>query len=317
MLYLTGFISEDKDYNRKSVSVKEMAEIFGVTEQLNKPVLEFTHINVVPDPINGGVRHPRGFSMPSTFTAIFNGQQIEVTYSKGTRTANEGNTTRVINLPEELLLLQNRETDSIVTTSDKELSLFWLLHPRNQSSPIAEKGLPLFRTLDKEKENKAKNNAIDIFDDLMLEIKEKCRTMPDTIVRKAKVINVQGRTVSGVNWALDAADVINQVRYGLRELAQTNPFAFKDAWQSPDLELKSIINDCFDKGIMTEKPQGGRNIVSFNGVDICNYDPIEDRVTNVQIWVNDQYGERYKAIANALKDFLAKKETEKAVKGKK
>lgn len=317
MLYLTGFIDENKDYNRKTVSANELAAIFGLTEQLKKPIVEFTHTKTTPDQLNGGLRHSRGFSFPSTFTAIYNGGQIEVTYSTGTAQRNEGTTTRVVNLPEEMLLLQNKEIDSVITAADKEIALFWLLHPRNTESPIKAEGLSFFRTLDREAENKKKNNAIDLFDDMMMDIKEKCVKMPEVIVRKAKVLVVNGRTVNNVNWTLDATEVINQVRHGLRELAQIDPFAFKDAWQSPDLELKSIIGDCFAKNILKEKPNGVRTTVSFNGADILDFDHIEDKIVNVQIWINANYGERYKAIANALKEYTATKQTEAALKKQK
>ena len=317
MLYLTGFIDEGKDYNKKTVSANELAGIFGVTEQLKKPILEFTHTDVKPDPLNGGLRHSRGFSVPSTFAAIYNGGQIEVTYSKGTAQRNEGTTTKTVNLPEEMLILQNKETDSFITASDKELALFWLLHPRNASSPIKAEGMMFYRTLDREAENKNKNNAIDLFDDMMMDIKEKCVKMPETIVRKARVLVVNGRTVNNVNWTLDATEVINQVRYGLRDLAQIDPFAFKDAWQSPDLELKSIISDCFEKNILKEKTNGARTVVSFNGADILDFDHIENKIVNVQIWINANYGERYKAISGALKEYFATKETAKVLQKQK
>lgn len=317
MLYLTGYIEEGKDYNKKSVSANEYAAIFGVTEELKKPVIEFTHMIAKADSLNGGLRHSRGWSVPSTFTTIFNGGQIEVTYSTGTSQRNEGTTSRTINLPEEMLILQNKEVDSFVTANDKELALFWLTHPRNASSPVKSEGLMFFRTLDKEAENKAKNNAIDLFDGLMTEIKEQCVKMPDTIFRKAKVLNVNGRTVNNVNWTLDAKDVINQVRHGLRELAQIDPFAFKTAWQSPDLELKSIIGDCFDKGILKEKTNGARTVVSFSGADILDFDHIENKIVNVQIWINANYGERYKAIANALKEYAATQQTAAVLKKQK
>lgn len=317
MLYLTGFIDEGKDYNRKTLSPNEMAVIFGVTEQLKKPILEFTHVDTKPDPLNGGLRHSRGYSVPSTFTAIYNGGQIEVTYSKSTAQRTEGTTTRTVNLPEEMLILQNREVDSFITANDKELALFWLLHPRNASSPIKAEGMMFFRTLDKEAEKKAKNNAIDLFDDLMMDIKEKCVKMPEVVIRKAKVLNVEGRMVSNVNWSLGTEEIIQQVRFGLRELAQINPFAFKTAWESPDLELKSIIGDCFDKGLLKEKTNGARTVVSFNGADILDFDHIEDKVVNVQIWVNGNYGERYKAIANALKEYAATQQTAAVLKKQK
>lgn len=313
MIYLKAFIG-DKQYNDELVSVDNLAGIFNQTAILQKQLIDFTHINIVPDPLNGGMRYPQGLEFPSMFTAVYNGQQIEVRYSEGSRTVVEGNVSKVVNIPDYLPILSNREIDSIITAQNKEKALFFLLHPRCATSPLKSQDAPLFRYLDKEAENKQKNDAADIFDDLMSEIKDQCRTMPEVIVRKAKVIAVNNATITGVNWSADYKDIIQQVRSGLRELARINPHTFKEAWQSPDLELKSLIGYCFDKGIMLYKTEAATTTVSFGGNPITSFDHIEDKVINVQMWVNKNYEERYSMLVKAVKNDTVKQETEKAAK---
>lgn len=313
-MILQGFIN-GKQYNDEPVPATMVAEMFGVADALKKKVIEFTHINIVPDTLNGGKRYPQMLTFPSTFSAIYQGHQIKMTYSTGRTERPEGNVMRMVNLPEELDLLVRRESDSMMPEQNMDLALFWLLHPRNAESPLRDKTqFPLFRYFDKEADNAERNAALDIYDDIMLEIAELCRNKPEVVIRKAKAIKVNNMCVSGVNWELEPKDIIQQTRFGLRELAKVNPIAFKDEWKSPDLELKSLIMFCFDKGIMTAETRANLTKVTFLGNEIASFDHIEDKIVNVQMWVNSNYADRYSLLVKSVKEAEAKAVTEQVAR---
>jgi hypothetical protein len=315
MLYLTTN-TKDKQYDNALISASDLAAIVGLSSAIEKKEVEFTHTSIHEDLLNGGLKHSRGIELPSTFTATFNGEPFKLVYSTGKTMQTVGQSTREVNLPLEVPVLIRKPTESFLTASNKELVMYILLHPMNLSSPLYVGGVAEYRTLDREAESKLRNAVAETYEDMILDIREACQKTPQAVVRKARVLSVGARQVSGINWSLDSSEIIEQVRTGLRELAKVDPIAFKKAWEAPDIELRSIVMDCFEKGILTNVPQGQTEVVKLDGEDICRFPREEDKFIQVQKWVNVEYTKRLDQLAKKIVQNIATKETA-AVKNRK
>jgi hypothetical protein len=246
MLTLSGRVGE-KTFKDELLSAEELIKLFGIDEKVMKEdvVFEMDAGSVKVDRF-GVTKHPKGFSLPARYSATFEGNSVVIHYYENELPRQNG---RIDRVPKKLTDFRNRFMQ-LSPQTNKEKIAYYALSPFCSTSPLYRKGKTrFFGRLDREiRAAKSLNTERDIYSLYSVIFEEKNILK---LKRKARGIKIKGQSIPDVE-----AMGLGELQDALIKMAKQHPDKFKDAYESADTDVRGIVAEAINYGIINTRRVG-------------------------------------------------------------